>query len=619
MHQKITQKAWERKQYDEQTEQLTKLINIFEESNAEFQNSNEANLTEQQEAEINQKFEEIVQTISNEYNVPNLNELEKTAKKLCTMKSEIEKEITILKEVDGQWENDESLSSLINDYSGGPPFEPDSFCKLSSINFSDPQQQIQIANNIIPFNPPRSKVQQLQLEIEKIVSVLQSHEFISNSLYSAQLDFFTSLKDTLLSNPITEDDVYLYEQQIQDRLKLMSKIFQISPIVIPHPTNDQNPLESISEQFTSLCEYLNSSNQYSSLSESLHKLAEQDLSFPEFSIPTKPQYTQKSIQNSSLIELSCKLQELTQRTSQMIPLQILQSLASTHCEALSITQSEIDFSDFEPDLTLTPQKLTPIHERGHTESPEITHFKQIFLSKMPDELQASLSTPQISLTIPHFEDESPQQSSIDSILSESENNEFNNSIHTRSGQLNTLLRTMTSLDTPPIPTVGKVPVSQPRENINTGHILSIIDELLDPTQYERSVLLEEINQLSNKLELLQQKYSSEEEEQVDESLSQIISDVDALTIQVNSQEERYTKEFDELRLLATKRSEIIREINDVKEQMQNMENIDDAALDEMEKEVTEMRKALVEKKQNFKEEMELRRKLLEQQNEQSEE
>jgi hypothetical protein len=233
-------------------------------------------------------------------------------------------------------------------------------------------------------------------------------------------------------------DVGAIERQMHERLTMLRELNEIRPLQIPDFANPDistaDPFAVIAGHFAEFCDELREQHRASSLVNDIETAAERALAFPEFTRPPPPKYVKKSVQSPDLVDLAAQLRGIAERTKEAVPFEAIQSLANTQRAALSFEPPNLS-PVLEPDET-------PLFDdgEGEPESPALTAFRRAAIAKLPPDLAKRFESAALVPRIEEFECDD-----------EDENAEppFESNLEGRTAVLNSLLRTMASIDLPP--------------------------------------------------------------------------------------------------------------------------------------------------------------------------
>ncbi|KAH0792847.1 hypothetical protein GPJ56_003257 [Histomonas meleagridis] len=472
-HEKVSYNKKLINQYEQQSVQIERLISLFQEKNKDYGEAEVPDISSTTISEINEKINEILEIISQEYSTCDYSELETEIKSIRELRKAIDHEISLLSLIDKneKFDNSEDITSILAEEYSLPTSSQWTKHSISDITFDEFKLFPTIIENFNDSQSIDSKVEALEEDIQNLIKILQYHENMEKSIYSSQLEFFQNLKNLLENKKINEQEMQIIESQIQNRLKIISQIDAITPLVINEelkPQSTEGPDVVLSEQFRQFYENLQSNHMKKDNQLSIEKLYEETLEIPAFVPPPKPKCIRKTEIDKELIKFSQQIQQTIERTKTFI----------SDFDSFKPSFKSHVTEDVKDDGSIHIQLPEIIQDDETCKNTSIQKFQSNVISKLPQNIAQEFQ--QIDFSIPIEEVDVPQSNENFELPPPVESN-----ISQRRKALTEILSSMVSCTTPQISNVVLPQFIAPKtKKVDTSPILETIESIMNPSQLE---------------------------------------------------------------------------------------------------------------------------------------
>jgi hypothetical protein len=590
----------DREHCDQQTAQIRQLTSEFSAQNSTFSVSPIPDLPSDIRSQVLSKITEILDTIAIEYRGFDSEEYTASLQQNHEMQSAIDRELSILTRLPhSDWEIADDFRDRLEEFClRYYPEELSLNGVLSEIEIpclSEPLQVLERKLN--PQIPAPPRIQQLRSEISNIVGILRNQQNQEIKVYQEQLRFFEKLKECL--DRATAVDVSIIENQFHERLKMLKNLNEIRPLQIPqftaNPQQEIDPFDVLSIHFADFCEVLRKSGTNSIVTE-IEEAADRALSIPEFALPPTPKLVKHSIQSSDLTELAGQLRTISETTKTIVPIGTLQSLTNSHRTAL-LTDPPL----FQSEPLRGDELFESNDDQWNLTSFEA--FRNAALSKLPPELAKRFELPDSSSLVPQIEEFECEE---DAENLDADELKFESNLENRTILLNSLLRTMASIEIPSPPIISEpIQVSSESELVDPQPLLDAVDQVLSPEHQNTAVLADEIRDLEMRLDATLREIAAFEEEESDESERIALEEEVAVRgRELESLKKRVQDEVEIVKALKAERTKLTEQNSALQVKVNESEELEEE-LRQAEEELRRKQAELRSKKKNFEEEEQL--------------
>jgi DNA repair exonuclease SbcCD ATPase subunit len=594
-HSEIESLRRQQNEIDEQTKQIRELTSIFSE---ESESSSET-LPPDLRAEVLAKADEIVEAIVTEYRGFDSADYERLLQENLEMQAAIDRELAVLNCVgDIEWENCDDFREDL-----------DEFCQryrpvdtrgesLSAVQVPGAGAPLEVLERRVnPVLPAPPRAQQLKGEITNLVALLRHQRGEEGRIYSDQLAFFERLKKCL--DAASEMDIGAIEKQFRERVDMLNELNQIRPLQIPDlepGENEGDPCVVIARHLGEFCGELRRGPRAEALVAEVEAAAEQALSIPNFTPPPPPKFIKQPVQSPDLLELASRLQAISERTREIVPIGAIRSLANSHREALAVEPVVVSSS-------AVPESAEDSKEEdiGADLAAEFAEFRRVAVSKLPPGLAKRFDLPDSSSLIPRIEEFECEEDDVENGLPLFETN-----LESRTATLNSLLRTMAAIELPTLPTIVE-PIRAPRESapIDSQPLLDAVEQVLSPGHQSPAAIADEIRELEMRLDAALKEIAACEEDECDEServaLEQAIASREQELEPLNR---KVQEEVEIVKILKAERTRLTEQTAALQAQINEAGDLDEE-LRQAEAELSQKQAELRLKKKNLEEEEQL--------------
>ena len=607
---KVNQEISERNQYNEQTKQLIELTNFFNETNSMFENNiNEVSLPQEVKNEINQKLDQLFMSLSAEYTKSSIDYAHEL-KKLTKLGQMLDREINTLSLFDNKKSyNYDDFDIFLEEYSERylpskhKDFNLFNNLKLEPDNIKNP------IFNIKPIEMPHINplnVDDIQTNIISFIKSYHQKNSESKKMYKRQSEYLDNLLNVFKNKNETYNEKASIENRMQRQYHQMIEFDNIFPINIPNNESSSKPLQDVIKGFENFCSEVKQIKEHkddfipdSKFNFEIPQIGDKN-SFHE------QKYVKRYIPSRELINFANDLSKITESTKQMIPIQAIQILTSTHRSFISQIQT------YEPPILRKNIEFPPIKAvESKFDMSAIEKFKDSFKQKFPVFSQdiEKIDIEKLKLEIPKFEVEN----SHEELLEDSSSADSNINLENRIEATNTLLRTLINTNISPIP---KVVLPDPIVD-NAPKLLDTdsyglkerISHFLSPNYQKACIINNEITTLNNKIENIGREMEDQSLNFFDNSsLSQLSKENSELYLQLSTYKNSYQKVLEQIERMNNEKEKIVQD-NQEYEHAISQFNITNEMINEKEKEYKQKQNDLETRKQNWKEELELRKEL----------
>jgi hypothetical protein len=368
---------------------------------------------------------------------------------------------------------------------------------LSSVAVPHAAAPLEIFERHFVADVPRPGLEKLKADYDRLNNLLAEREVRAAAVYRGQRRFLEELKIYLLDYEAAFDPDAIM-RQLSEQMELLRQADLIVPLRVP---SDDEPFTAISAEIGHFIEELERNRQSVLLLSELQKSADELVHVPEFAVPPARKYFKRPIPSPQLIGLADHLRQIGEAAKQLLPVSAIQSLTNSYRRSLSeepLTQSAVQVSE---EIPLDPERLI--------------QFRQTVASKLPAAIAKRFESCDFSgLRIEYEEVEDDFELEVDRELEE------------RSPTLNSLLRSMASLQLPAIPTFsGPRAADFPTQALDSNPLLEAIGQFLSSERQSASGLKAEISDLEQRLAAaLKQVTVCEEQQEAAERVMRELSD-----------------------------------------------------------------------------------------------
>lgn len=479
--------------YEKQCIQLENVLKMFLDENKKFNTCNIPTLSDKDKIQVEMKIDDIIDNITQEFNICDFSELDEERKKLHELKTKIEDEISILEQIKNinELKIDDDVEIMIDHYSFFGNENKKELISFKDLNIDDLKTNQPLYENISDTNLEKSKIDLMQSYVQKINNFLSYKDNIEKNIYSYQLEFLLKLKEELDKNELNDDKINSLENEFQKKIKIIQSISNIKPIIVNEKNNFDNeikPLSLICNQFHQFCNTITNEDISNKLKE-IDETCQKTFDLPHFKAPQTPKCIIKSKIDDNLLEQTCHIQNEIKKIEEK-----KNDIKSDKTELLvsqqfnepinDICQSKIEVS-FLDDFQITK------------EEEDFNNFINISKSKLPQNLGREIQNLKYDLP---FQDSDYEN--INNIEIEQFDIEAN--IKQREEALNRILISIGDVKTPSIPNIS-IPkyIETTVEQKDISPLLSSIKNIVKPNQVYPDLEINEIENQERKLKELQ--------------------------------------------------------------------------------------------------------------------
>lgn len=494
-HAKIEEKRRERNKLVHFTQKLKDLEDYFVSINSEFSDENARELSKEDEEKVQHMIDNLISKVSMELTPCPIDDYTRVLDELQILHEEADRELSVLEQIEiDHWPSDSTLSVCINDFCETYPHRnlPNGN-RLSQIQVpapSDVHRAIEVDNS--PQLPPPPNLLQMRANLLSSIAKLQQRNDNESQIYRDELEYMQSIKDILEHQQNSQTfDISKFRAAMNKRIKMLGHIGTMEPVSIPDSKpGDSDPVQFLIGQISELSEELKQNMRNGSIVSGLEDAASVALQAPKFELPGEPSCVKSPAASPLLTKLTGQLRELSDISSDFIPINAVQSLVASH-------RAAVEFEPFEFDTQMYFNVDIPTVPRAPEAPAFFREFRECVAKKLPDELANRFD--RIKVPAPM----EPEKNVPVEVCSGTEMPAQTN-IEERAADVNALLRVLSELDIPSVPSVGEeqVPVESPTR-LDTAPLLEAVDKALDWRSQRAKFLCDEIEALEEKLASLQ--------------------------------------------------------------------------------------------------------------------
>ncbi|KAH0785283.1 hypothetical protein GPJ56_010694 [Histomonas meleagridis] len=420
-----------------------------------------------------------------------------------------------------------------------------------------------------------------------ISDAVSAHESVEKSIYSSQIRFFSQLKNALLRNDKTIEEI--------PQIDINQSMNEMMSFEIPQQElfNACDPCEVLLSQFQNFYETLQNQNPPNERFNLIKGNFEKELEFPEFVPPPKPQCTIEQIttNNESNKFLHSQLNQMKINASQ-----------------LNETACNVQKNEIEPNSTTVYEKEEnsfsypiPIGDNEQNDDEVIKNFHDVIKEKgveISEDFQFDIIE---------------KNEEID-ISENTSNEQTNTGIEARMNKLHEILTQQSNISNPKFETVPLIPTTLIKtEKYKTDPILQTINQILIPNQYDTEILSNEIDNLSQRIVDIQNALAAASSEETfdDSELVRCEFEANELMQKVAAEKEKFFLESAQSQIteLSEKKKQLQTELSHLEKELSAIDEYTEESITDLEKKYQNAKIEYNTKKQEWEEEQKLRAQL----------
>ncbi|OHT11992.1 hypothetical protein TRFO_18377 [Tritrichomonas foetus] len=560
---------------------------------------------------IDIKIDELIQTLCSEYSQSSENYSQQLFE-LHKINESLSREIEILQLLNAKkFKPPNNFDIYLDEFcqryvpenqNGFQSFQEIPIIKNSYRNNSSADEQNKIELDQVLTEFPEHEQINLEDVQNQMVSFIKKYKqqngFIKSSYYS-QVEFLNQITGILKSRTNEDDTISSIEDRLQHQLKLMRDVGECEepcckPLQIPETQRDEcqiKPLTDVLSHFDIFCKQVDEIMEKRRLDSAV------SIDIPPFGISRMPKHIRNFKPSEDLVKFADNMKELIESTKKMIPLQAMQAITSTHREFLN--QTDEYYPQNIPNEIPIPQ-MTSIVDKVDLSS--LDYFQETVNRKLPSLFTNNSNGKRYYLEVPEVTEEVFHEKFEDVVI--------DSKLEARVEYTNALLRSLVNTINDPVPTFDLPDlINDNSQKFSNETLIHNVNEVLSPKQQTIQFLNDEIQKITNKIKEIDQQLQTDDEITAEgESLLLLIRKNEEIESENKKLDEKINSFVNEIKSLKLEKAKIDSENVILRQEISEF-TVDEEMIEQKEKELEDKMSKLKEKKENWEEELELRRQL----------
>ena len=560
-------------EFDNKSSKLMQIINEVEEKSGCMNGKAEISAVVQNK--IQDEIEKLTDDISREYCVYDMNELQNEMEKLNEEKTSLEREISILEEM--EIEEDQTSYDILPIIENTQQYENQIHIKFINQDSNLFKSQRTFHEYSKKFGLDRSQCSSALNSIEKNLMQAYSKE---KEICSTQKRFLNKFKRKLEEKGKT----YTEELKNNDNIKEFQSIETLSI-----PSESQNETlenESILYAVSEFKEFYNNSINENE-EDNLYFDIKKRFDFPSYKPPLKQELIYDIESDEKNIQICKKINKIKDNMSN-----INQTIKKSVNINETINNNDLQMNEIE--TILIPSEVTDIYNKNIT----FNNFKNILNEEL------SITIPESNIFFSNTEEEENYEYNLDESIKD--NNKE------RENKLNQIIQFVNDIKEPSIQQIIlPTKINKRIIDVHTDDIIDSIQQIINTNEFNKDNLINEINELTVKQEEIQNKCINEERKNNTNEIKELKKKNKELQDQLKDEIQKYnlTKKNNDIDALVKNHKDVEEERNSLNSEYQNYEIYTEEYLSELTQEYQKLKKKYQNMKLEWEEEQELLNKL----------